>query len=185
MASSSDAPTHVCDSLKGTRLDTRDGSYYVLGEILYRRGDRYVVKAQRMYASGCLDTSRLVIKMSLRTASPAQEEKLVHKARKVAIDADGDTHWVLQHLPNIIYTEVLQVIPGTTQAHISEILYDVFCHCESCEESIICDEWPGTLCIVIMEELFPIKTLPNASNLAQVFFDVLNCHKWLLDHPRI
>ncbi|KAF9021781.1 hypothetical protein BDZ89DRAFT_1137812 [Hymenopellis radicata] len=36
-----------------------------------------------------------------------------------------------------------------------------------------------------MEELFPIDTLPNASDFAQVFYDVLNCHKWLYDNSRI
>ncbi|KAF8915042.1 hypothetical protein CPB85DRAFT_1560513 [Mucidula mucida] len=184
MAGHLEEATRVHESLKGVTLATLEGTY-VLGEIFYRRGDRYIVRAQRLAAPGCLDTPHVVVKLSLRTALPSPEERLLHKARKVAIDAGGDTHWVLQRLPNIIHNEDLQITPGSTQARVAQIIDDMFCHCESCEERVACEERPGTMRIVIMEELFPIKTLTTASDLAQVFFDVLNCHKWLYDHPRI
>ncbi len=174
MARHLEQATRVHESLKGVTLATLDGSY-VLGKIIYRRADRYTVRAQRIATSECLDTPRVVVKISLRAALPSPEEKLLHKARQVAIDAGGDTHWVLQHLPNIIHTEDLQLTPGSTQARVAQIIDDVFCHCESCDERVLCDERPETFRIVIMEELFPIKTLTTASDFAQVFFDILNC----------
>ncbi len=174
MAELLEEATHVHESLKGITLTTLDGTY-ALGEMLYRRGDRYIVRAHRIAAPECLDTPRAVVKLSLRTALPSPEERLLYKAKKVAIDAGGDTHWVLQHLPNIIHNEDLRITPGSTQARVVKIIDNVFCHCDPCEERVLRDEGPETLRIVFMEELFSIKTLTTASDLAQVFFDILNC----------
>ncbi len=130
MARHLEEATRVHELLKGVTLAMLDGSY-VLGKIIYRRADRYIVRAQRIAASECLDMPRVVFKISLRTDLPSSEEKLLYKARKVAIDAGGDTHWVLQHLPNVIHKEELQNTPGSTQARVAQIIDDVFCHCES------------------------------------------------------
>ncbi|KAF8915052.1 hypothetical protein CPB85DRAFT_1560521 [Mucidula mucida] len=179
MAISSEAARRPRESLIGMTLDTRGGSY-IFTKVLYRRPDRYVVKAQRTDASERANAPPLVIKLSPPSTARTIEEKLVNKARVVAIDAGGDSHWVLQHLPRILHSEDLPIIPGSTQAHVAEILHTASCN--TCEED--CDE-NRTLRIVIMEELLPIGTLRNASEFAQVFFDVLNCHKWLYDNPRI
>ncbi|KAK0455759.1 uncharacterized protein EV420DRAFT_1310416 [Desarmillaria tabescens] len=39
--------------------------------------------------------------------------------------------------------------------------------------------------ITVLEELLPITSLRKDSDYAQVFVDILPCHKWLYDHPRI
>ncbi|KAF8915089.1 hypothetical protein CPB85DRAFT_1433285 [Mucidula mucida] len=179
MAISLEAAQRPRESLIGMTLDTRGGSY-IFTKVLYRRPDRYVVKAQRTDALERAHAPSLVIKLSLPSAARAPEEKLVNKARAVAIDAGGDSHWVLQHLPCILHSEDLPIIPGSTQAHVAEILHSASGN--TCEED---SDEKRTLRIVIMEELLPIDTLSSASDFAQVFFDVLNCHKWLYDNPRI
>ncbi|KAF8915070.1 hypothetical protein CPB85DRAFT_1295551 [Mucidula mucida] len=179
MAISLEAAQRPRESLIGMTLDTRGGSY-IFTKVLYRRPDRYVVKAQRTDALERAHAPSLVIKLSLPSAARAPEEKLVNKARAVAIDAGGDSHWVLQHLPRILHSEDLLIVPGSKQAHVADNLHNASGN--TCEED--CDE-KRTLRIVVMEELLPIDTLSNASDFAQVFFDVLNCHKWLYDNPRI
>ncbi|KAF8915050.1 hypothetical protein CPB85DRAFT_452813 [Mucidula mucida] len=181
MAISSEAARRSRNSFNGMTLDTRGGSF-IFRKVLYRRPDLYVLKAQRADASLNVHAPPLVIKLSLPSAARTPEERLVNKAKAVAIDAGGDSHWVLQHLPSILHSEDLPVIPGSTQAHVAEILHNASYN--TCAEDCHCDE-TRTLRIVVMEELLPIDTLSNASDFAQVFFDVLNCHKWLHDKPRI
>ncbi|KAF8915051.1 hypothetical protein CPB85DRAFT_1433253 [Mucidula mucida] len=181
MAISSEAARRSRNSFNGMTLDTRGGSF-IFRKVLYRRPDRCVVKAQRTDAFEHANAPPLVIKICLPSVARTAEEKLVNKARAVAIDAGGDSHWVLQHLPRIFHSEDLPVISGSTQAHVAEILHNASYN--TCKEDCHCDE-TRTLRIVVMEELLPIDTLSSASDFGQVFFDVLNCHKWLHDKPRI
>ncbi|KAF8915069.1 hypothetical protein CPB85DRAFT_1560535 [Mucidula mucida] len=182
MAIPSEVTGRPRESLIGMTLDTRGGSYIVT-KVLYRRPDRCVVKAQRTDAFEHANAPPLVIKICLPSVARTAEEKLVNKARAVAIDAGGDSHWVLQHLPRILHSEDLPVIPGSTQAHVAEILHDSSRN--AWDDDFLGDETNCTLRIAIMEELLPIDTLSSASDFGQVFFDVLNCHKWLHDNPRI
>ncbi|KAF9016192.1 hypothetical protein BDZ89DRAFT_409497 [Hymenopellis radicata] len=185
MAILSEAPTQICDSLNGMTLDSRGGNY-ILGEVIYRRGDCFVVETQRTDASGRVYTTQLVIKIRVpRAARPLAEEKLINKGRAAAIGAGGTMRWVLQHIPNTFHTEDLQIIPGSMQARVAEGLHNA--SCETCEERIIDKLYleRRPLRIVIMEELFPISTLGDPSQYAQVFFDILNCYKCYYDNARI
>ncbi|KAK0237059.1 hypothetical protein EDD85DRAFT_1023789 [Armillaria nabsnona] len=47
-------------------------------------------------------------------------------------------------------------------------------------------EYEGRVCrITVQERLHPLDELQTAQEFAQVFFDILQIHKWLYDHPRI
>ncbi|KAF9004514.1 hypothetical protein BDZ89DRAFT_1169185 [Hymenopellis radicata] len=167
--------------LKNMVLETSFGCY-VITEVLFRQAGiigrlTYVVRAHRKDRP----TESVVIKISCPSLSREPEEKLVNAARDAAIKIGGESHWVLNHLPKILHAEDIKTSAGSTQDRVASFLNE--------EASYVAGgkyhyEY-RTLHIVILEELFPINTLPCASDFAQVFFDVLNCHKWLHDVPRI
>ncbi|KAG7446129.1 uncharacterized protein BT62DRAFT_1076518 [Guyanagaster necrorhizus] len=124
---------------------------------------------------------KLVVKISWPSTSRKSEKALVDKAKAEADKkaGDGKRHWVLDHLPNILHEQDFPFDDDSAQKMIAEVLHDgEFIGGEGTYEDRV-------LRISVMEELFPIKSLREAKDYAQVFVDILQCHKWLYDHPRI
>ncbi|KAK0209370.1 hypothetical protein IW262DRAFT_1529132 [Armillaria fumosa] len=94
---------------------------------------------------------------------------------------DGKMHWVLNHLPNILHEQdfkfddddlvqklIVEMVNGGQYVGGRDGIY------ERC-----------ILRITVLEELILITSLRNGKHYAQVFVDILQCHKWLCDHPKI
>ncbi|KAF8915043.1 hypothetical protein CPB85DRAFT_1295455 [Mucidula mucida] len=167
--------------LKNMVLQTEIGAYVIV-EVLFRQAGlvgrlTYVVKAHHQDRP----TETVVIKISCPSLSREPEEKLVNAARDAAIEIGGESHWVLKHLPKIVHAEDIETTPGSTQDRVASFLNKEASYVDGGKYHY---EY-RTLHIVILEELFSINKLSCASDFAQVFFDVLNCHKWLHDVPRI
>ncbi|KAF8906115.1 hypothetical protein CPB85DRAFT_1314519 [Mucidula mucida] len=143
--------------LKNMVLQTEIGAYVIV-EVLFRQAAHHQDRP---------------------TETP--EEKLVNAARDAAIEIGGESHWVLKHLPKILHAQDIETTPGSTQDRVASFLNKEASYVDGGKYHY---EY-RTLHIVILEELFSINKLPCASDFAQVFFDVLNCHKWLHDVPRI
>ncbi|KAK0498107.1 hypothetical protein EDD18DRAFT_1071597 [Armillaria luteobubalina] len=93
----------------------------------------------------------------------------------------SQAHWVLNHLPNILHEQDFMLDEDdSVQKLIAEMVnagQDVGGREGAYEVRV--------LCITVLEKLFPITSLRKDMHYAQVFVDILQCHKWLYDHPKI
>ncbi|KAK0231492.1 hypothetical protein IW262DRAFT_1263042 [Armillaria fumosa] len=156
----------------------------ILGTIVYRqRGlfgrDTCVIRATCPEWEG----KKLVVKISWPSASRKSEKTLldiaIAKANEMA--KPGETHWVLNHLPNIFHEQDFKFDDDdSVQKLISEMVHG--------------GQYVGgrdgayegrVLRITVLEEIYPITSLRNDRDYAQVFVDILQCHKWLYEHPKI
>ncbi|PBL01803.1 hypothetical protein ARMGADRAFT_915394 [Armillaria gallica] len=91
------------------------------------------------------------------------------------------THWLLNHLPNIFHEQDFKFDDDdSVQKLIAEMINAgkyVGGRAGAYEERV--------LRITVLEELFPITSLRKDSDYAQVFVDILQCHMWLYDHPKV
>ncbi|KAK0479930.1 hypothetical protein EDD18DRAFT_841061 [Armillaria luteobubalina] len=154
----------------------------ILGTIVYRqRGlfgrDTCVIQATCTEWEG----KKLVVKISWPSASRKSEKTLldivIAKAKEMA--KPGETHWVLNHLPNILHEQDFKFDDDdSVQKLISGMVNGgqyVGGRDGAYEERL--------LRITVLEELSPITSLRNDGDYAQVFVDILQCHKWLYEHP--
>ncbi|KAK0205918.1 hypothetical protein DFS33DRAFT_543012 [Desarmillaria ectypa] len=154
-----------------------------LGKTVYRqRGligrDTCVICATCTEWSGM----KLVVKISWPSASRKSEKALldIAKAKAKQLAGDNKRHWILDHLPNILHEQDFDFDDDSAQKIIAKMMHDgkfVGTREGTYEERV--------LRITVLEELFPITSLRKDSDYAQVFVDILQCHKWLYDHPRI
>ncbi len=171
-------PPHWRNMLTGMILKTQKGLYRIK-DILFRQAGivgrlTYVVRAKKVDPENSnveLEPS-VVIKISLPSVSRTSEETLVAQARKAAEDESGEDHWVLKHLPKILHSEDIGIVKDSTQDRVAHFIQYV----AQFEGAKYPYEY-RVLRIVVLEELFPISTLREPSQHAQVFFDILNC-KW-------
>ncbi|KAK0490315.1 hypothetical protein IW261DRAFT_1323966, partial [Armillaria novae-zelandiae] len=156
----------------------------ILGPLVYRQRGLFgrhtcVIRATCTKWAG----KKLVVKLSWPSASRKSEKELldiaIAKAKQMV--KPGQTHWVLNHLPNILHEQDFKFEDGdSVQRLLSEMLHG--------------GEYVGgrdgayderLLRITVSEELFLITSLRNDRDYAQVFVDILQCHKWLYEHPQI
>jgi len=97
----------------------------------------------------------LIVKLSWSPKSRNSEQLIIEAARN---HANASEHqWVLAHLPNVLHA---QDIDRTT--------YE-----------------PRILRVLVLEELFPVFLLTEATDLAKAFRDVFKCYQWLYLQPGI
>ncbi|KAK0231483.1 hypothetical protein IW262DRAFT_1292362 [Armillaria fumosa] len=180
----SNDPTLLFSGLEMTLKKDNKPITLILGTIVYRqRGlfgrDTCVVHATCTEWEG----KKLVVKISWPSALRKSEKTLldiaIAKANEMA--KPGETHWVLNHLPNILHEQDFKFDDDdSVQKIIAEMVNG--------------GQYVGgrdgvyerrVLRIAVLEELSPITSLRNGKHYAQVFVDILQCHKWLYDHPKI
>ncbi|KAK0490347.1 hypothetical protein IW261DRAFT_1387665 [Armillaria novae-zelandiae] len=156
----------------------------ILGPLVYRQRGLFgrhtcVIRATCRKWAG----KKLVVKISWPSASRKSEKELldiaIAKAKEMA--KPGETHWVLNHLPNILHEQDFKFEDDdSVHRMLAEMVHG--------------GEYVGgrdgtyderVLRITVSEELFPITSLRNDRHYAQVFVDILQCHKWLYEHPHI
>ncbi|KAK0498098.1 hypothetical protein EDD18DRAFT_1071869, partial [Armillaria luteobubalina] len=156
----------------------------ILGTIVYRQRGLFGRDTCVIHAT-CTEwkDTKLVVKISWPSASRKSEKELldiaIAKANEMA--KPGETHWVLNHLPNILHEQDFKFDDAkSVQKLIAEMVNG--------------GQYVGgrdgvyerrVLRITVLEELSPITSLRNDKHYAQVFVDILQCHKWLYDHPKI
>ncbi|KAK0452052.1 uncharacterized protein EV420DRAFT_704485 [Desarmillaria tabescens] len=152
-----------------------------LGKTVYRqRGlvgrDTFVVHATCAAWPG----RKLVVKISWPSATRMSEKVLldIAKAKAAELAGEGKKHWVLDHLPDILHEQDFEFDEESAQKLIARMMKGKFVGKEGTYEERV-------LRITVLEELLPITSLGKDSDYAQVFVDILQCHKWLYDHPRI
>ncbi|KAF8874969.1 hypothetical protein BD779DRAFT_1678453 [Infundibulicybe gibba] len=109
----------------------------------------------------------VAVKLSNPTESRPSEVKIIKGARRHAKITNAG--WVLNNLPRIVYHE--DRIVGSSQ----RALFN--CFPESYKLRV-----PR---IMIMEQLFPVTDLTNATAVAPVYRDIVKCYDWLYNEREI
>ncbi|SJL01227.1 uncharacterized protein ARMOST_04545 [Armillaria ostoyae] len=154
----------------------------ILGTTVYRqRGlfgrDTCVIRATCTEWKG----KKLVVKISWPSASRKSEMTLldIAIAKANGMAETGKTHWILNHLPNILHEHDFNFDDDSAQKLIAKLVQaGKYVGREGAYEERV-------LRITVLEELFPIASLRKDTHYAQVFVDILQCHKWLYEHPKI
>ncbi|KAK0236698.1 hypothetical protein EDD85DRAFT_1023514 [Armillaria nabsnona] len=125
---------------------------------------------------------KLVIKISWPAVERKSEADLVQIAREKArtMKTGKKPDWALDHLPDILLCQDFCYDADSTQANIA-----AFCKKAKCAENETVDYENRVCRITVQEKLYPLEQLRTVEEYAQVFFDILQIHKWLYDHPRI
>ncbi|KAK0200837.1 hypothetical protein DFS33DRAFT_1507565 [Desarmillaria ectypa] len=167
------------------KLEKGDGNVEVtLGRITSRHPgivgrDTCVVEATSEYEGW--KGKRLIVKISWPDINRISEAEFVMKAREKArtMTEGKKPDWALDHLPDILLSQDFDYDAETTQAN----LVGFFAKAVFADEKI---EYEGRVCrIAVQERLYPLDELQTPEEYAQVFFDILQIHKWLYDHPGI
>ncbi|KAK0201059.1 hypothetical protein DFS33DRAFT_1101359 [Desarmillaria ectypa] len=124
----------------------------------------------------------LIVKISWPAISRRSEAELVKTARDMArtMTYGKKPDWALDHLPDILLSQDFDYDTDSTQAK----LVTFFKNASLVEEKKV--EYEQRVCrITVQERLYPLEELTTVKEYAQVFFDILQIHKWLYDHPKI
>ncbi|PBK66012.1 hypothetical protein ARMSODRAFT_960459 [Armillaria solidipes] len=178
-------PVNLFNGLKMT-LQGADGTdiFLTLGDIIHRqRGligrNTCVVLAH----SSAWPNRDLVVKISWPGVYRDSEKKLMDAAKAKADEmaGEGKTHWVLDHLPEILHSQDFRFNDeDSPQKRLMELLIEAK---YADKKTFIYEE--RLLRITVSERLFPITDLTDVKDIAQVFFDIFRCHHWLYENPKI
>ncbi|KAK0451397.1 uncharacterized protein EV420DRAFT_1766426 [Desarmillaria tabescens] len=155
-----------------------------LGDVIhYQRGlvgrNTCVVTAEGPEWPG----KQLVVKISWPSIYRDSEKKFIDAAKAKAreMTSKGKEHWVLDHLPEIFHSEEFQFDDeDSPQGRLRKLLIDA-AYVDG--NTFIYDErFPR---ITVSERLCSLDTLNDVKEIGQVFLDILQCHRWLFDHPKI
>ncbi|KAJ3741415.1 protein kinase [Lentinula detonsa] len=116
-------------------------------------------------ALGCdWHEKQLILKVCFPEAgSPIPEKMLIQEAKRVA--EHTSELWALNHLPDLIDSITITYDDkNARQRNIKTVE-------ETCEGSI--------MYITVFEELHPLSELDDLTDFAQVFYDILQIHRWL------
>ncbi|KAG7447164.1 uncharacterized protein BT62DRAFT_893017 [Guyanagaster necrorhizus] len=124
----------------------------------------------------------LVVKVSWPATSRKSETEFVITAREKArsMPEGKRPDWALDHLPDILLSQDFDHGADSTQANLVAFFAKaMFAEAEKFEyEKRVCR-------ITVQERLYPLEELQTVQEYAQIFFDILQIHKWLYDHPGI
>ncbi|KAK0433401.1 hypothetical protein EV421DRAFT_1997239 [Armillaria borealis] len=139
-----------------------------------------VVEAESAYEGW--KGKKIVIKISWPAIERKSEADLVKIARDKArtMKTGKKSDWALDHLPDILLCQDSCYDADSTQANIA-----AFCKKAKCAENEMMDCEHRVCRIMVQEKLYSLEELQTVEEYAQVFFDILQIHKWLYDHPRI
>ncbi|KAJ3723114.1 kinase-like domain-containing protein [Lentinula raphanica] len=154
-------------------LECSDGHTraFVIKGILHHVEGSIVVEAECICTRfGCdWHGERKVLKISFARRTQTSEEELIREARLIA-ESTGN-RWALEHLPNIVDSIALPYDKTTIQRRLKKPLKE---QDEDC-----------VMRVTLLDKLQPLAELDNPSELAQVFYDILQIHQWLYECPRI
>ena len=114
----------------------------------------------------------LVVKISWPGSDRVPENAFLDEAIKKA-KSTTDNEWALNHLPGILFAQ--DVVFDSDSTH--EKVASLFDNAEFVDEEYKYER--RTLRIIIQERLYPLKTLTDVKNIAQVLVDVA-CGTWFL-----
>ncbi|KAJ3900988.1 hypothetical protein F5879DRAFT_924981 [Lentinula edodes] len=113
---------------------------------------------------------KLLLKLSYPSVTPASEKSLMDHCRE---QTEGEHVWILDNLPDICWTYDIPLNETDTPR------FDLKEEFEDDHQTI------HLLRGSIQEEIEPFSSLNTASECAQVFYDIIQCHHWVHTYPQI
>ncbi|KAJ4494787.1 kinase-like domain-containing protein [Lentinula edodes] len=111
---------------------------------------------------------KLVLKLSFPSVTRVSEKVFMDCCKG---QAKGDHVWVFNHFPDIYWSFDIPFDERSPQTNFKESFRDEY------EMRVL----QGS----IQEELEPLSSLKTASECAQVFYDIVQCHHWVHTYPQI
>ncbi|KAF5372479.1 hypothetical protein D9758_005134 [Tetrapyrgos nigripes] len=156
-----------------------------LGDVIHRAYGvvgraSIVLAATRIRGNWDLDLRNgAVVKISFPTTAWDSEADLLRHAKATAT---GKHAWAMEHLPQVLWDKEYSWDDlGTPQHKLADLL-----------QQLDDPQTPGvpvyekrTLRIIVLRRLHPITELTKPEDYAQVFYDILQIHRWLVDHPKV
>ncbi|KAK7464425.1 hypothetical protein VKT23_006592 [Stygiomarasmius scandens] len=170
-------PNHS-NAFHDCRLSLDDQTELELEHIVYRahgiigRGST-VIKAKRV--RGNWEDKEVIVKINFPAEGRQGEDELVAKAAKKARELGKDHAWAEEHLPTILWSHTYALDKHSPQFQLAEYL----------QRNDPDKHEKRVLRITVQRILEPVTNLTDPREYAQVFFDVLQIHKWLIDYPKI
>ncbi|KAF8900404.1 hypothetical protein CPB85DRAFT_1325909 [Mucidula mucida] len=124
----------------------------------------------------------LIVKITWSPTSRTSEADFIRSVREAVSTTGAD--WVLDHVPNILHSQDFPHLQNEVGGRLAAFL-----------NTLNEDHWTKDLGafkyeervmrVSVHEKLYKLSELNTVRNHAQVFFDVVQVHRWLYDHPRI
>ncbi|KAF5365887.1 hypothetical protein D9757_011030 [Collybiopsis confluens] len=117
----------------------------------------------------------LILKVSFPPSERTKESVLIDTARAQA--ETYNAHWALRHLPRVVASvdsldwESNDPSENTLQKRLKSQFGDTY--------------EMRSLRATVLEKLEPLSNLKSAREFAQVFYDILQIHRWLYEQPKI
>ncbi|THU97649.1 hypothetical protein K435DRAFT_777938 [Dendrothele bispora CBS 962.96] len=149
-----------------------DDKTFKLGEILYR-AHGIIGRGTTVIRAKC-DGEDVIVKLSFPGVNRPSEASLINEVREMA--ENSGHHWALNHLPKIPWSKDYE-LTDTPQSRLAVYLKNAHI--------------PYKLRLLRITAQEPLKSitdpdfLKDQADYAQVFFDILQIHRWLIDHPKI
>ncbi|KAF8900383.1 hypothetical protein CPB85DRAFT_1325781 [Mucidula mucida] len=124
----------------------------------------------------------LIVKITWSPTSRTSEADFMGSVREAVSKTGAD--WVLDHVPDILHSQDFPHLQNEVGGRLAAFF-----------NTLNEDHWTKDLGafkyeervmrVSVHEKLYKLSELNTVRNHAQVFFDVVQVHRWLYDHPRI
>ena len=162
---------------RGNRLELRKGKQRLklkLGDLISHEPS-LVGRGTAVLHATSSENPNLVVKISWPGSGRVAEDKFLEKAIKTAKGSE-DHRWALMHLPNLVFSESIDFGPGSTHGKVASLFE---------KPGFVNGEYEyeqRTLRIIVQERLYPLKSLTDVKEIAQVLLDVA-CSAYFCSFP--
>ncbi|KAF8900375.1 hypothetical protein CPB85DRAFT_1565245 [Mucidula mucida] len=164
-------------------LQDANGSFSVkLGRIIHQEAGligrcTYIVNAE---SETRWPGMKLVVKITWSPTDRTSEATFVNRVREEAAAQNAD--WVLDHVPNILHSQDFERLPDEVGCDLAAFLNDPSTRYADGRRFTYENR---VLRVSVHEKLCKLSEASSVVDYAQIFFDVLQVHRWIYDHARI
>ncbi|KAK7440208.1 hypothetical protein VKT23_017150 [Stygiomarasmius scandens] len=159
-----------CNAFYDCELTLEEGKAVKLKEVVYR-AHGIIGRGTTVIKGVDWNGQEVIVKFSFPSKERDPENELVEYARGKAV---GDHAWAQNHLPEIRWAKTYDFADDMPQTKLAKYLHGL---------KIRYDK--RVLRITVQDVLHPLTDLVDSTECAQVFYDVLQTHRWLVDHAKI
>ncbi|KAF5349786.1 hypothetical protein D9758_010216 [Tetrapyrgos nigripes] len=167
------------NAFHGCKLVLDEETELTLGQTI-QRSHSIIGRGTTVLHAKCLkghwgkEGDEVVVKISFVDEGRLSEAKFMDLAKEKAV---GDHAWALEHLPEILSAHEYPNSKDSPESRLFEFMRDKL-KADSTYELRI-------LRILVLRPLKSITQLDDPKDFAQVFYDILQIHRWLVDHAKI
>ncbi|KAF8917357.1 hypothetical protein CPB85DRAFT_1285605 [Mucidula mucida] len=152
-----------------------------LGRIIHRQAGligrcTYIVNAESVHWPDI----QLVVKLMWSPIDRTSEATFVDRIREAA--AAPEAQWVLDHVPHILHSQDFERLPDEVGGGLAAFLNDP---ATRYADGTRFTYEKRVLRVSVHEKLYKLSELNDVIDYAEVFFDLLQVHRWIYDHAHI